>query len=231
MICSFTQTYSNNRQELFYYHNKDTSDIYFRNKMDKNYYAFHNSPEEYISDTCDQEYFKQINKVQVLRYNDMSYTETLFKTLQKCKEDGVKYLCFLQDDVYCLQNTHILDSLIEFIRNNTFDMLNIEIANCNLRANRILYQKDHIIIYDTTSDDFKDRGYWAYDDGPFIANVDFLMNKIYDEGYLNQSDVWKGEHYLNHKISENKIQRLTCHVTVFRRFNIVGPNSNLIRAN
>ena len=48
MICSYTQTYSDNRNELFYFHDKDQTDIYFRNKLDKNYYVFHNSSDNYI---------------------------------------------------------------------------------------------------------------------------------------------------------------------------------------
>ena len=64
MLCSFTQTYSNNRNELFYYHNKDKTDIYFRNKLDKNYYIFHNSPHNYIEHIIGNDYFKKIkNKV------------------------------------------------------------------------------------------------------------------------------------------------------------------------
>ena len=61
MLCSFTQTYSDNRSILFEYHNKDKVDIKFRNKLDKNYYVFHNSSENYIKNMCKQSYFKEIN--------------------------------------------------------------------------------------------------------------------------------------------------------------------------
>jgi len=88
MICSFTQTYSNNRQELFDFHNKDTTDIYFRNKLDKNYYAFHNSDNEYTSKILNTNYFKQIKNLNIIKYSDISYTESLYKTLQMLKNDG-----------------------------------------------------------------------------------------------------------------------------------------------
>lgn len=58
MICSYTQTYSNNRDELFYFHNKDKVDLNFRNKLDKNYYIFHNSPENYKLYICECDFHR-----------------------------------------------------------------------------------------------------------------------------------------------------------------------------
>jgi hypothetical protein len=95
MIASFTQTYSNNRNILYHYHNKDNTDIYFRNKLDKNYYVFHNSSKNYQDCICQGNYLSNINNLSIISYNDISYTQTIFKTLQKCKEDGVKYCMLL----------------------------------------------------------------------------------------------------------------------------------------
>ena len=179
MIASFTQTYSNNRTELFEYHNKDSVDINFRNKIEKNYYVFHNSLENYIKNVCyNNTYFRKIKNIKVISYNNISYTQSLFETLKACKDDGIKYLFFLQDDVFSLVNDNIIDELLLFIKNNSFDMLNIEASNINIQS-PIIYSSENIKIYDTTSDDFVEKGLWSFDDGPYVANIDFLINITY----------------------------------------------------
>jgi hypothetical protein len=103
-------------------------------------------------------------------------------------------------------------------------MLNIEADNINPEA-KILYSSDNLKIYDTTSDDFKNKKLWAFDDGPYVANVDFLLDVLYDKIYFSKNDIWNAEKYLNDKITNSKIQRLTCNISLFRRFGIVGPNA------
>jgi hypothetical protein len=46
-ICVFTQTYSDNRSELFNYHNLDKDDVKFRNLFYLNIYSFHNCSDFY----------------------------------------------------------------------------------------------------------------------------------------------------------------------------------------
>ena len=87
MIASFTQTYSDNRTVLFEFHNKDHIDIYFRNKLDINYYAFHNSPSEYVQNILEYPYFKSLNNIHYIYYNNITYTKSFFETLQKLKID------------------------------------------------------------------------------------------------------------------------------------------------
>jgi hypothetical protein len=224
MIASFTQTYSNNRNILYHYHNKDNTDIYFRNKLDKNYYVFHNSSKNYQDCICQGNYLSNINNLSIISYNDISYTQTIFKTLQKCKEDGVKYLFFLQDDVFPLVDDNIIDELLLFIKNNSFDMLNIEVANIKLDA-PIVYSSENLKIYDTTSDDFKAKKIWSFDDGPYVASLDFLMTKIYDDIFFSKNDIWSAEIYLHDRVGENKIERLSTNLSIFKRMTIVGPNA------
>ncbi len=229
MISSYTQTYSNNRKELFDFHSYDTVDINFRNKLDNNYYVFHNSPEDYTQSMCNKEYFKKINNMEIISYNNISYTESFLKTLNKCKTDGVKYLFFLQDDAFSLVNDNIIDELLLFVKNNSFDMLNIEFSYSALNSQEpLIYSGETLQIYDTTSDDFaKKEGVWAFDDGPYVANVDFLINKLYDSTYLSKNDIWNAEWYIKEKVQKNKIQRLTPNISIFRRFGIVGPNASV----
>lgn len=224
MLCSFTQTYSNNRSELFYYHNKDKSDIYFRNKLDKNYYCFHNSSQHYKNEILANNYLKDIKNIDVISYDNISYTDSFYATLIKIKEAGYKYMFFLQDDVFSLVNEKLMDELLEFVKNNSFDMLCLELQNINTEA-PVIFSSDNIKIYNTTSDDFKNRKFWAFDDAPYVANIDYLLNVIYDNTYFLKSDIWTAEDYLQNKISNNKIQRLTTNTSFFRRCGIVGPNA------
>lgn len=121
---------------------------------------------------------------------------------------------FLQDDVFSLVNEKVIDELLDFVKNNTFDMLNIEVPNINIHTS-IIYSNNNIKIYNTTSDDFVNKKLWAFDDGPYVANIDFLINKIYDINYFQFYDIWKAEGYLNQKITNNKIQRLTSNISFF----------------
>ena len=80
-ICTFTQTYSDSRKELYEFHSKDVSDIDFRNNFNSNIYAFHNCSDEYVSDLLELNYFKELKNLNILRYNNTSYTNSFKETL------------------------------------------------------------------------------------------------------------------------------------------------------
>jgi hypothetical protein len=172
-----------------------------------------------------------MNNLEVIVYRDISYTESFYKTLQKLKNDGVKYLFFLQDDVFSMESTEVIDALIDYVKNNEFDMLNIEKEYIDLKTQpkNIIYSNNKLTIYDTDSNDFKNIGIWSYDDGPYVARVDYLINNVYDPEYFMKDDIWEAEGYLFRRISDNKIQRYTTNYTIFRRFVIVGKNPGLLR--
>ena len=224
MICSYTQTYSDNRVELCEFHNRDRSDIRFRNKLDNNYFVFHNSPDSYINTVSEFKYFKNIEKKTILRYTDISYTQSLYTTFQRMKEDGYKYVAFLQDDVFCTTEDNIIDELVEYIRHNSFIMLNLEYTDINQNS-PVRYSGNNLRVYDTTSEDFTAIGMWPLDDGPYVADIDFMMNSLFDEKHLLKSDIWSAEFYIRDKVTCSPIQRLTTNHIMFKRFDIVGPNA------
>jgi hypothetical protein len=63
-------------------------------------------------------------------------------------------------------------------------MLNLEDININ-EEKQVIFSSEHLKIYNTITDDFRKKGYWSFDDGPYVANVDFLLDKIYDETYFS----------------------------------------------
>lgn len=225
-ICVFTQTYSDNRKELFKYHELDFLDIEFRNNFEYNLYSFHNSTPEYIKIINEFNYLKNLKNINIISYTNLSYTETFKNTLQRVLNLGFDYIIFLQDD--CLTNEQDINikELVNFIKNEDFDMLNLEhkVSNLNLKEEEIYYESNGFTVYNTTSNDFKNRGLYSFDDGAYVANIKFLLNELYDENYFNIGNIWSAENYLNNKINNKKIQRLTTNISLYKRYNIVGRN-------
>lgn len=223
-ICTFTQTYSDNREELYRYHCQDQSDIDFRNNFDLNLYAFHNSSDEYVSNLLKLDYFQKLKNLQVVRYNNVTYTTSFKETLKYIYKNGYDYLIFLQDD--CLSKTDMNDALVDFIKNKEFDMLNLEITPEDLKNEpKIYYENGDLKVYETTSDDFVKRGWYAFDDGAYVGNVKFILTDLYDLEYLHRGDIWNAETYLNDKIHKKAIQRLTTNQNFYWRYNILGQNN------
>jgi hypothetical protein len=114
-ICVITQTYSNNRIELFNYHNLDENDNYFRNKFDGNIYTFHNLSDEYYETLIKMDYFKNLNNLSLIRYNNISYPQTFKNTLSTLIKQGYEYVMFLQDDVFTTTKDKIIyDEIYDF---------------------------------------------------------------------------------------------------------------------
>jgi hypothetical protein len=222
-ICSFTQTYSDARQELFTFHDRDAVDVYFRNKLDDNYFVFHNSSNDYIQAMQQKKYLQSIVTKQVIAINDVSYTQSLLQTLKRIQAAGFKYMAFLQDDTFCMVGREEIDHLLSYVETNDFNMLNIEIKNVNTEKD-VLFEKSNLVVYNTDSVDFS-KTMWSMDDGPFIANVDFLLGKVYDANFFLLNDVWSAESYTNDKIKRNPIQRLSTNTVFFVRVNIVGKHA------
>lgn len=223
-ICVFTQTYSDNRAELFHYHNKDESDINFRNQFDATLYSFHNSSDIYVNSLLDSSYFKQLKNLKIARYNNISYTESFQHTLDWVVKNNYDYFVFLQDDCLTAQNIDL--DLINFIKNEQFDMLNLETTPNDLNVfKNYIYSKNTFGVTDTKSSDFVNRGWYAFDDGAYVAKVDFLVSALYDKAYFDQSDVWSGEIYLEQKIKTTPIQRFTTNKNYYSRYNILGRNA------
>ena len=234
-VVVFTQTYANNRKELFHYHNGDSIDVQFRNSFDKCLYSFHNSPFQYIQEVLQQNtYFHtSLNNLEVIQYNQIGYTITFHQTLLKCKQEGYTHMVFFQDDVFSLgkDNSQYLDKLIKFIQTQDFQMLHLENYTFKFETDisyanspEMVYQEGDFKVYYTNSTHFMESGQWAMDDSPFVAKVDFLL-ELYDSTYTQHQHIWPAEIYMNDKCKAHPIQRLVCSHKFFRRYNAVGPNS------
>ena len=227
-ICVFTQTYSDDRSELFEYHNLDKDDVKFRNLFDLNIYSFHNCSDTYKNNITNSNYFRSIENLEIISYDNISYTESWKRTLNLLLEREIEYLVFLQDDCFS-KNTNYsqITEIYEFIKNTDFDMLNLECAFDDLKTELVdkVYSSNELSVYDTSSYHFNKRGCYSFDDGPYIAKLDFIINKIYDDNYYSIGDIWSAENYINDKINNSIIQRYTTNIPIYNRYNILGRNN------
>ncbi len=105
-------------------------------------------------------------------------------------------------------------------------MLYLEATGKDLGNESIYYEKNNLKIYNTTTEDFLKRDGWAMDDGSFIANIQYLLDNVYTEDYFSAGSIHNGEQYLNRKFTNQKIERLTTNLRLFKRYNILGPNAH-----
>ncbi len=239
------QTYGSGRDELFFYHSLDKFDIFFRNNFD-NLFSFHNCSEDTINNLKKFEFFDKIKNKEFILYNGITYTETLKRTLLYLKNNGYTHVIYIQDDSLSIFNESRfeermleIEDLLDYFKNENIQMLNLE-YEIDFLCEKNNHEYHHKItkesiekkeyknleIVNTTSIDFKERGLWSFDDGAYIANIDFLFDNLYDNVYFQKGDIWSAENYLNQKWSLNKYTRNLSSISLYRRFNIVGRNSN-----
>lgn len=225
-ICIFTQTYNDNRFELFDYLPNDNLSIEFRNAFDLNIYSFHNSDREYINKVKGHEYFKKLKNVEFNEFYNITYPQTFKKILYQLLDWGYTYVGYSQDDVFTCGIHYNITDLVDFIKTQDFKMLYLEATGEELGNETIYYEKNDLKIYNTTTEDFFRRDGWAMDDGAYVGNIQYMLDNIFDENYFGLKSIHDGEGYLNRKFKTQKIERLTTNLKFYKRYNIIGPNSH-----
>lgn len=221
MLVSFTQTYGDERKQLYDIYNRDEKLIEFKNLFDLNIYSFHNSSEETI------EYFKSINKVnniEILKTNKR-YTYCIRDLINYLKDIKCSHLFFSQDDTFSNDNNIDFKKLLEFVKlcDNNF-MLSLyyhkslfdNLINLDLKEDLGEYK-----IYDNNSLNFKYIRRGGMDDTPYICSID-MLDKIYDHLYYFEKHVWHAEMYLMKKFLNEKINRFIGNKSLFENYNILG---------
>lgn len=219
----FTQTYGNNREDIFKWKLKDHNLNHFIHSFD-GLISFHNSSIDYINHILAT--YKLPYK-QLITFNNISYPKCFKHILEYAKNNNYKKLIFLQDDAFSVNtDIDITNTIIDYIKNNNFDMLNFNYVLNNMNGNETINLNKHIKIFKTTNQDLvkDDPQLWYFDDSPFVANLEFL-NNIYDEDYFLKSNIWEAEQYLNDKTKHLNIARNTLNIRMFRNYNFLGMNS------
>lgn len=225
-ICAFMQTYSDNRDILFQFHDADEGVIEFLNSFDKTYFAFHNCSPAYREKALQGKFLKSIRNLEVLVYNSITYPQSFRATLERAQTMGFDYFVFLQDDVFTYEPGNLAE-LSLMIKTAQYNMLSLEVNHEDLHVGpeRLLLQYGSTNLYQTTSRDFKAVGAYACDDGAYAARLQYLLQKVYNDRFFECGSVWDAENAMNDHVSQNPIERYCTNFKTFKRYNIVGGNT------
>lgn len=213
MICSFTQTYFNNRLDLLKYQMMDDNLVEFKNRLDLNLYSFHNSSDKTVDE------FLKINRLKnlmVLRYNNVSYTECIIDSLKIIKD--FDYVFFIQDDGLSTGRIDY-DKLLSHLHPNIFVSLGFRTRDFSMKP----IETDGIFsVY--TCRNFFDEGFLSIDDSPYISDTKNMMS-FYDEDWKKQQNVWTAEMYLSDKMKDSGFMKRVMDKRSFVNINTKGPTS------
>ena len=230
MISSLTQTYGNHRLELFQFKSLDRQDIAFRRRLGATLLTFHGSEPRLRDEVLSRGFCRSIG-FSVHEYDrSLSYPRTLERAFQALKEQGARYVLFLEDDVFSLATQDLFDELHAFVTSQDFPMLSLEVTSKEIRVTPrdVLWRGDRLEVYGTSSEDFRRAGLWAIDGGAFVADVDFMLEHVLDDGYFSKPDIWSGKEYLKKKIEAAPIPRYCTNARFFWRASLFSSNMDRI---
>lgn len=223
-ICSFTQTYNNDRNIIYKFKQYDDTDNYFRNKLSHNIYSFHGTNEQTRRNIINNPFLER-TPFEIFTYPiTMSYTHTYKQSLLKIKEKGYSYILFLQDDVFTVnQCKQDWDDLFHIIQNESFNLLSLETVYKSLENYKILFNRGNVNIYDTfTSTTCNEYMFGGF---PFIANIDYLLSEMYDEEFFN-CDFKTVEYFLSYRLKS--VPCYSCNFQFYEKHNLCGQSNKEI---
>ncbi len=225
-ICISIQTYSDNREILFRFHDVDKELIDFFNSFDKVFFSFHNCSEAYQTRMLQHSFFKELKNVEIITYTSIPYPQTFLKTLLQCWREGFEYLLFFQDDVFTYRPGN-LSELAHILKTADYNFLSLETnhEDLHLGQDRTISKYGDTIMYKATSKDYSARGMYACDDGAYAGALEFLMGKVYSHGYFQCKNICDAENFMNDFVTNNPIERYCTNYRSFKRYNIVGQNT------
>jgi len=229
MNISFFQTYGD-RLPLIKIRKEDVYFKKFIENFDLNIISLHNPSEIVKQFVKSNQIFK--NSL-IFIFNNNSYQDCIRYLLKFIKKETCKKFFFYQDDTFSNEaNEENISDLKNLIFNTDYEMINLSYKTKYLveekntwseKNKKVLFESKTFKLFDTNSFDFKESGLYAFDDSCFICNPK-ILDSIFDETYLNCSNIWDGENYLNNKFKNEKINRFISNVSFFSNINILGRN-------
>lgn len=234
-IASFTQTYGDQRYLELQLLQYDKIGNAFRNKCDLIVFSFHNCPDSFVAKSTDLlKTIYPVSKLQILRYNDISYLQSIQQSIHYLNEKGIDYMLQIQDDqhgINTMENVHniqYIDEVFECLETNQINYLHI-FGNEGDKEYNHLKPKSEITIGNTAfyrydSRDFKQTNIYAWNDGTYFAKINFLQS-LFHISNLPQ-DVWRLELALKYILEQNEITRWGTNKLFFKASNLHGRNVN-----
>jgi hypothetical protein len=223
-FASLTQTYGEDRGLLFKYKAWDAQDLALRRSLGRNLLVFHGSPPAFREAVERGAFFREGGFEAGEYAADVPYPRTLERTLRRLHGEGVRSVCFLQDDAFSVPAGAGLEDLCAFLSGSDFPLLSLELTSREVDLSRtpVVWQGRRLRVHEASSEDFRGAGIWAMDDGPFVADLDFLLRDVYDETYFAMPDVWSAEAYLREKVEKRPIPRWATNLHFYWRVNLIG---------
>ena len=221
MLVSFTQTYGNDRTQLYEIYSKDEKLIEFKNLFDTNIHSFHNCHPKTI------EKYKKFNKVKNTKYlyfNNIKYPLIIRKLRGELFKLRCTHFFFSQDDTFSDNNNWIdWKEFLDYVKLYSENlMISLRWYPEYFRGDlKPLEINETFKIYEKTSFDFYSIGGFSMDDSPYICTMD-LFDKIYNDEYMKLDNIWEAELYLMEKFSKENIPRFITDKSLFKCYNIIG---------
>lgn len=234
LVSSFTQTYGENRFLELMLLKYDVVGNAFRNKCDMIIFSFHNCSKEFVeAGTRIVTDIYPAEKLKILEYRNISYLETIRRTLDFLKEREFDYVLQIQDDQHGINSTetiHSLDDIDEmfsFLVKTKPALLNIFSNEGNPKYNGIKPLEKHKEInttfYSYNTKEFQKKRLYAWNDGTYFARLDFLRGLF---SMKLPTDVWGIEFSLKYFFDKNYLIRWGCDKLYFKASNLHGKNTN-----
>jgi hypothetical protein len=240
-VASFTQTYGEQRILELLLLKYDTIGNTFRNKCDKIIFSFHNCSNEFIlKGKTILENLYSSDKLIIVEYNNISYLETIHKTLENIKNMNIDYILQIQDDQHGInsnknrEDINNIDIVFNFLKTKKPYFLHIfsnegdpkfnSMKPLEIIKNEVNDSVNNVEFYNYNSKDFKNHNIYSWNDGTYFANIDFLINIFKIKGL--PENVWDLEHALKYIFDNNNINRWGTNKLFFKASNIHGRNIN-----
>lgn len=233
-IASFTQTYGDERFLELSLLQFDKVGKYIRNKCDIIIFSFHNCPDHFYKKAKTLlENIYDNEKLLLLRYNNISYLQSIRNTIHLLKTKHVNYMLQIQDDQHGLntkeniENLDEINDLFTFLGTYDENLLHIYGNEGNKTINKLVPQKEvkvrntEFYCYDTR--DFKTINIFSWNDGTYFIKVEF-MEKLFN--YNLSDNVWYIELQLKRLFDSHFFERWGMNKTYFKASNIHGKNIN-----
>lgn len=142
---------------------------------------------------------------------------------------GIKYILFLQDDCFIKENItkKYCDDIFNIIKTTDFKIINLEtkvdtiLPDHSQREKLLLNVCGDIKIYKTDTE----KTLWG--DYPFIADINYLLNEVYDDDYFNEKDIWWAEFNLSRKLlGDKKIEMYSLNIPLYSRRGLCGRSGH-----
>jgi hypothetical protein len=231
-IGCISQTYGNSRLLEINCIAYDRVGTALRNCMDEISFTFHNSPQKF-KEVAKEVLSNVYEKPVIFReYDGISYYDSILAQLNEMKGKGFTDILLIQDDQYGLDNNNNIEkvkTIVDFYRAN-LDVTFLHIfgregypSNNRLPLSEISYEG--IIFNNFDSRDFKHDNIWSYNDGTYLASINFLLTLLSpNSNFQIPSNVWHLEMYCKMILDNNPVERWGVQEEIFQAANFHGKN-------